>query len=230
MFKLKFWISKKSLPSFWKIKNNYFHSRMIATIFFSYLTSQKKPISIMNFNWTCKIIPNFNSISTHKKQKSIQIDFSVGPHMLFHWACKSTKLELNEGASYCLGRLQKPRSAGPAALTVAAVVAAAAGHGAARRDGAGAAHGVGRGARWRPRRVVTAMARGGSEYAAQAPRHRVYTTMRVRSQSQSTTRSLIWTHPSKKWTRPVTVPRHLGQETGESWPFNNCQSCGVHAI
>ena len=76
--------------------------------------------------------------------------------MLFHWACKSTKLELNEGASYCLGRLQKPRSAGPAALTVAAVVAAAAGHGAARRDGAGAAHGVGRGARCRPRRTAAA--------------------------------------------------------------------------
>ena len=176
----------------------------------------------MNFNWTCKIIPNFNSISTHKKQKSIQIDFSVSPHMLFHWACKEHKAWAIQGAPYCLGRVQKPRSAGPAALTVAAVVAAAAGHGEARRGG--------RGARWRPRRVVSATAHGGSEYAAQAPRHRVYTTMRVRSQSQSTTRSLIWTHPSKKWTRPVTVPRHLGLETGESWPFNNCQSCGVHAI
>ena len=176
----------------------------------------------MNLIKLAKWSPISIQFQTLKKQKSIQIDFSVGPHMLFHWACKSTKLELNEGASYCLGRLQKPRSAGPAALTVAAVVAAAAGHGEARRGG--------RGARCRPRCAVSATAHGGSEYAAQAPRHRVYTTMRVRSQSQSTTRSLIWTHPSKKWTRPVTVPRHLGQETGESWPFNNCQSCGVHAI
>ena len=180
----------------------------------------------MNLIKLAKWSPISIQFQTLKKQKSIQIDFSVGPHMLFHWACKEHKAWAIQGAPYCLGRVQKPRSAGPAALTVAAVVAVAAGHrargaagqGEARRGTARQAQRGGRGA-------------GGSrEHAAQAPRHRVYTTMRVRSQSQSTTRSLIWTHPSKKWTRPVTVPRHLGQETGESWPFNNCQSCGVHAI
>ena len=43
--------------------------------------------------------------------------------MLFHWACKSTKLELSK-ARRTVWAVQKPRSAGPAALTVAAVVAA----------------------------------------------------------------------------------------------------------
>ena len=43
--------------------------------------------------------------------------------MLFHWACKSTKFELSK-ARRTVWAVQKPRSAGPAALTVAAVVAA----------------------------------------------------------------------------------------------------------
>ena len=57
--------------------------------------------------------------------------------MLFHWACKSTKLELSK-ARRTVWAVQKPRSAGPAALTVAAVVAA-------REPRAGGGGGGGRG-------------------------------------------------------------------------------------
>ena len=141
--------------------------------------------------------------------------------MLFHWACKSTKFELSK-ARRTVWAVQKPRSAGPAALTVAAVVAGAASWRRWRRrqwrrrptsSATAAPPCAASGRRCRQRRWRRRLT-SSSEHAAQAPRHRVYTTMRVRSQSQSTTRSLIWTHPSKKWTRPVTVPRHLGQETG----------------
>ena len=57
--------------------------------------------------------------------------------MLFHWACKSTKFELSK-ARRTVWAVQKPRSAGPAALTVAAVVAA-------REPRAGGGGGGGRG-------------------------------------------------------------------------------------
>ena len=127
---------------------------MIATIFFSYLTSQKKPISIMNFNWTCKIIPNFNSISTHKKQKSIQIDFSVGPHMLFHWACKEHKAWAKRRRVVLSGQTAETALGGACGPDGGC---GSGGSGGARR---GEGRRGGRGTRCRPWRAVTAAARG----------------------------------------------------------------------